>query len=174
MATLRPFQSQKKNEMRKALIGLYATVANSMQRDIYPQGSRMSICESIQSNMEIEGKNLGLFLATELTPVTMDFNDFTEKAIKTGHNQYKQEMVNILIQVFCSLYIAQEKYDFTHYDLHAGNVLLTDKGFDFYKCILSEKDLFEEETVFLKNFKKNDFSESRVNSIINLDYMSGY
>lgn len=52
------------------------------------------------------------------------------------------------------------------------NVVLTDKGKEFSKLILSNEDLFSDEKAFLKNFKKNDFPDKRIESIMKLDYIS--
>ncbi|MDX2504174.1 MAG: hypothetical protein QNL62_06835 [Gammaproteobacteria bacterium] len=57
--------------------------------------------------------------------------------------------------------------------LKGGSIKLTDKGLTFSKNILKDTNLFEDEKEFLKNFKKSDFTENRINSIINLNNLSG-
>ena len=58
--------------------------------------------------------------------------------------------------------------------LSSGSIQLTEKGIDYSKCIIKDSELFEDEKEFLKKFNKNDFTESRINSIINLANLSGH
>ena len=44
-------------------------------------------------------------------------------------------IINMIIQVVCSLYIAYKEYDFCHYDMHLNNVLIRDiaEGYIYYE-----------------------------------------
>ena len=64
-----------------------------------------------------------LFIATELTDVTESLDDYVENLGIDGRNG--QTLINILLQTYCALQAGGDRYKFTHYDLHAGNVLLT-------------------------------------------------
>lgn len=48
------------------------------------------------------------------------------------------------------------------------SIELTDKGDSYAEKILDDDEIFILEKAFLKNFKKNDFSENVINSILNL------
>lgn len=65
-----------------------------------------------------------LFIATELTDVKEDLDSFTEKIQKLTRTD--DDAVNIIIQLLCALQVGADRYNFTHYDLHAMNVLLTE------------------------------------------------
>lgn len=53
-----------------------------------------------------------------------------------------------------------------------GSVALTETGQEFVELILQSEDVFSLEKGFLGAFKKSDFSESFVKSILNMGYAS--
>ena len=81
------------------------------------QGKRQSQREAVKE----KGEDLALFIATEFTENHGDLGGLVE------NKKYTDEMqvINILLQVYCALQVGMDKHDFTHYDLHAGNVLIT-------------------------------------------------
>lgn len=60
-----------------------------------------------------------LFIATEISSNPISLEDYCEK------NPKDETLVNIILQLLCALHYGWEYGRFTHYDLHAGNVLLT-------------------------------------------------
>ena len=85
-------------------------------REINPS-KRQSQRESVKE----KGEDLALFIATEFTENHGDLGGLVEKQKYTDEMQ----VINILLQVYCALQVGMDKHDFTHYDLHAGNVLIT-------------------------------------------------
>lgn len=89
------------------------------------ESKRMStrLNEIYQEKATIKMGTPNLFIATELTNVTEALGDFVEKIGQNGRTE--TQLISILIQTLCALQAGGDRYKFTHYDLHAGNVLLT-------------------------------------------------
>ena len=71
----------------------------------------------------VELGTANLFIATEFTENPESLDNYCENLGVDGRNHIT--LMNILIQVFCALQAGADRYKFTHYDLHAENVLLT-------------------------------------------------
>lgn len=70
----------------------------------------------------VSGYDHNLFIATEISANPMALEDFCEKINSSTKGD---TLMNILIQLFAALHYGWGFKKFSHYDLHAGNVLLT-------------------------------------------------
>lgn len=70
----------------------------------------------------IKSDDHNLFIATEISSNPMALEDFCEKLNSSNNDE---TLINILIQIFAALHYGWVFKRFTHYDLHAGNILLT-------------------------------------------------
>ena len=68
---------------------------------------------------------------------SVDFHDYIKVATM-------EDILNIYTQVLLSLQMALEMFDFTHYDLHLGNVLVRDppRGKDIIEYTINEKKIY--------------------------------
>ena len=64
--------------------------------------------------------NLPTIVIENITPA------YTLKSFTIEYNNNEIEKILLYVQVLLALQVAQDKYDFTHYDLHGLNVLLQD------------------------------------------------
>ena len=106
-----------KQKRARAIYKLYNEIMNTFDDINYGK-----LCiRPISSARRIPAHKTGFFIATEHTDVYADLADFI---IKKKYTQ-EGEIINILLQVFCALQVGINENNFTHYDLHSGNVLLT-------------------------------------------------
>lgn len=82
------------------------------------------------------------------------------------------EFMNVYLQVICALAVAYELYDFTHYDLHSGNILLQRTKNN--ESVFIKYD-FEGEVTYVKTnviAKIVDYGQSTVTIVRDHQYLS--
>jgi hypothetical protein len=80
-------------------------------------GKIKNICQvPTEKNMDIDPF---IFTVSEFVENPISLLDFCEYKAKNI-----DDVIDVLLQVTCALQVAQDKYKFTHYDIHPGNVLL--------------------------------------------------
>jgi hypothetical protein len=101
-----------KQQLGKRLAPVYKNnIENQLKRRFSSVNSVCKVSENKRNNF--------IFTITEFVDNPLTLSEFAlEKATNAD------DVIDILLQTTCALQIAQEEKDFTHYDLHSGNVLI--------------------------------------------------